>query len=92
MVLEFDREPPPLPECPGLVSDRQVGTRRELVVIGFDDRQREVVESLSPLDVEVVELNLEEAFIEYTRGPKRSLPVFVGEADHGEGADLQGAA
>jgi ABC-2 type transport system ATP-binding protein len=88
----------PLPACPGLLSDWQVGTRRELVFVGYGAAQRAAVESLGPVRMEVVELNLEDAFIEYTRGPRRALPVFSGtgaeysggQAD--EGAGVQGAA
>ena len=35
-----------------------------------------MIESLSPLTWDVVGLNLEDAFVDYTRGPRRSLPVF----------------
>ncbi|MBN1590405.1 MAG: ABC transporter ATP-binding protein [Pirellulales bacterium] len=79
VVLEFDGSPPKCPACDGLVSNRQVGNRIELVVVGYDGQQKQLVESLSPKAVEVVDLNLEDAFIEYTRGPRRSLPIFVGE-------------
>jgi ABC-2 type transport system ATP-binding protein len=98
VVAEFGREPPPFPPVPGLLSDWQVGTRRELVFVGYGPPQRAAVESLGPAHVEVAELNLEDAFIEYTRGPRRSLPLFAGmraevqggQAD--EGAGVQGAA
>ena len=56
-----------------------MGNKIELVVVGYDGEQRQLVESLSPEGIEVVDLNLEDAFIEYTRGPRRSLPIFVGE-------------
>jgi ABC-2 type transport system ATP-binding protein len=98
VVADFGREPPPLPPCPGLLGDWRVGTRRELVFVGYGPQQRSAVESLGPRRVEVVELNLEDAFIEYTRGPRRSLPLLGigangfsgGKADEGVGA--QGAA
>jgi ABC-2 type transport system ATP-binding protein len=98
VVAEFRREPPPLPACPGLVSDWQVGTRRELVFVGFGAAQRAAVEALGPVRIEVMEMNLEDAFIAYTRGPRRPLPLFAvggtdyqgGQAD--EGAGTQGAA
>ena len=35
--------------------------------------------SLQPAAIEVIDFNLEDAFIEYTRGPRRSLPIFVEE-------------
>jgi ABC-2 type transport system ATP-binding protein len=92
VVAEFGRSPPPLPPCEGLVGDWQVGTRRELVFVGFGPRQRAAVEALAPLRVEVVELNLEDAFIEYTRGPRRPLPFLGGEPADDQGAGNQGAA
>jgi ABC-2 type transport system ATP-binding protein len=92
VVVEFGREPPELPPCEGLLGDWRLGTRRELVFAGFGPRQRAVVESLSPERVEVVELNLEDAFIEYTRGPRRPLPLFAGKESHAQGTCNQGAA
>lgn len=91
VVAEFGRQPPPLPSCPGLLHDWQIGTRRELTFVGYGPPQRAAVEALSPIRVEVIELNLEDAFIEYTRGSRRPLPLFSGgQAD--EGTDAQGAA
>jgi ABC-2 type transport system ATP-binding protein len=96
--VEFGREPPALPPCPGLLSDWRIGTRRELVFVGYGPQQRAAVEALTPRRVEEVELNLEDAFIEYTRGPRRSLPLFS-ETQNGfsggetyEGVGAQGAA
>jgi ABC-2 type transport system ATP-binding protein len=79
MLLEFDDALPELPDCPGLVNRRQVGRKLELVVVGFGDRHRQLFDSLRPRGIEVIEFNLEDAFIEYTRGPRRSLPIFVEE-------------
>ena len=42
-----------------------------------------MIESLSPLAWDVVGLNLEDAFVDYTRGPRRSLPVFGEETADG---------
>jgi ABC-2 type transport system ATP-binding protein len=53
-----------------------VGHRLELVIVNFGAEQRQVIESLAPLAWDVVSLNLEDAFVDYTRGPRRSLPVF----------------
>jgi ABC-2 type transport system ATP-binding protein len=98
VVAEFGREPPALPPCPGLLSDWRVGTRRELVFVGFGPSHQAAVEALGPRRVEVAELNLEDAFIEYTRGPRRSLGLFTGrQADFSggqadEGIGVQGAA
>jgi ABC-2 type transport system ATP-binding protein len=80
------------------LSDWRVDTRRELVFVGYGPRQRAAVEALSPDRVEIVEMNLEDAFIEYTRGPRRPLPIFShnqGESQGGqadEGIGVQGAA
>lgn len=79
IVLDFAGEPPEFPGCAGLVSHRQVVNRIELVVVGYDGSQRQVIDSLAPRAVEILELNLEDAFIEYTRGRRRRLPVLVGE-------------
>jgi ABC-2 type transport system ATP-binding protein len=84
VVLDFPATPPEFPPCKGLVSSRVVGRRRELIVVGFDDEHRRIAETLqpAPVAIDVVELNLEDAFIEYTRGPKRSVPIFVEEQPH----------
>jgi ABC-2 type transport system ATP-binding protein len=92
LVLEFAGYPPESPNLPGLVSWRQSGTSLELVLVGYNDSQREAVEALGPLSIEVLDLNLEDAFIEYTRGPRRSLPLFATELEHVESTRDQGAA
>lgn len=79
VIIDFDRSPPELPACLGLLSNEQIGTRRELVFIGFGPIQQAMLESLSPRRIDVVEFNLEDAFIEYTRGPRQPLPNIAGE-------------
>jgi ABC-2 type transport system ATP-binding protein len=92
IVLEFVGTPPDAVEVPGLVSCRQTGTNLELVLVGYDDAQREAVERLRPQSIEVLDLNLEDAFIEYTRGSRRSLPLFATETEDAQSARNQGAA
>jgi len=92
VVLQFDAVPPEFPGCDGLVSHRQVGSKLELVVMGFNGRHQKLVESLSPRTVEVIDLNLEDAFIEYTRGPRRSLPIFAGGETHANEASAERTA
>jgi len=92
IVLEFHGELPEQPLCPGLVSCRQVGSQLELVTVGYDDVQREAIEALNPRSIEVLDLNLEDAFIEYTRGPRRPLPLFVMENQDAQKTGSQGAA
>jgi ABC-2 type transport system ATP-binding protein len=84
VVLEFPGQPPPLPACDGLVSSWRVGNRLELVLGGYGPRHEQLIESLGATTSDVVELNLEDAFIEYTRGPRRSLPLLAVEKPHDE--------
>jgi ABC-2 type transport system ATP-binding protein len=79
VILEFDGEPPELPACPGLVNSCRVGRHWELVLVGYRDEHQKRFESLHPREIEVIDYNLEDAFIEYTRGQRRSLPVFTTE-------------
>lgn len=95
VVLEFSAEPPGLPELGGLgglVNSCRIGKRLELVMVNYGDADRERLEALSPRSLEVIELNLEDAFIEYTRGPKRSLPIFAGEEPDAPSTGNKGAA
>jgi ABC-2 type transport system ATP-binding protein len=91
VIVDFGGPPPALPPCEGLLGEEQVGTRRELVFVGFGPAQRAVLEALSPRRIDVVDLNLEDAFIEYTRGPRRPLPILAGGADDPSARD-QGVA
>jgi ABC-2 type transport system ATP-binding protein len=79
VVLEFPGAVPRFPDCAGLVSQRQIGNMLELVVVDFGDEHRELAVSLGATCVEVVEMNLEDAFIAYTRGETPPLPSFEGE-------------
>lgn len=79
VVAEFGAEPPTFPGCAKLVGSRPVGTTLELVFAGYGDEQQAAVEALGPKHVEVVPLNLEDAFIEYTRGPGRAMPILAVE-------------
>jgi len=93
LVLEFAGWPPVFPGCAGLVQAWEVGHRLELVIVNFGAQQRQVIESLSPLAWDEVGLNLEDAFVDYTRGPRRSLPVFGDEtADVPPSTSDRGAA
>lgn len=78
VVLEFDRDPPEVGEVTGLVGDWKVGNRRELVFAGYGEPQKRAVEAMEPRRVSTVELSLEDAFIEYTRGKRKPLPLWQG--------------
>lgn len=89
VVCEFDGVPPDLsPQAgplKGLVSARTVGCTLELLIVGYGPEQRAVLDSLEPRYVDESELNLEDAFIEYTRGPRRPIPLFFEEPARVEG-------
>src|SRR6185369_13370889 len=79
IILEFPGEPPAFPACDGLVSTWRVGNRLEVVIVGYGPRHEQIIESLEPLSIDLLELNLEDAFIEYTRGQRRGLPLLAVE-------------
>jgi ABC-2 type transport system ATP-binding protein len=80
VVLTFDSTPPAVPSCDGLVAVHANERRWEMVIVGFGEAHRAMFETLNPAPrvVDVVELNLEDAFIEYTRGSRSAMPVFAG--------------
>ena len=92
VVLKFAYDAPDVPSCPGLVSSCRVGTRLEALLVGFDAQQQRIFEALDPQAMDVAELNLEDAFIEYTRGTNRTLPVFSRKESDDPSTVLQGAA
>ncbi|HZZ30280.1 MAG TPA: ABC transporter ATP-binding protein [Pirellulales bacterium] len=79
VALEFTGSVPELPPLAGLVSQRQYGGKLELTVVGYGQEQAALVESLGAASVDVVEMNLEDAFIAYTRDPAPPLPSFERE-------------
>jgi ABC-2 type transport system ATP-binding protein len=72
--LEFVGAAPEFPACAGLVSQQRRGNRLELVVVDFGDEHRALSESLGAVSIDVETMNLEDAFVAYTRGPRRPLP------------------
>lgn len=87
VTLEFDRQPPAEIRCPRLVNSWSLGSRLEVVVLGYDAEQQQALADLNPTGITVEELNLEDAFVAYTRKSRRALPVFAGsgEVNHGSG-------
>ena len=92
LVLEFNDEPPEFPLCEGLVNVWRVGRRLEVVVVDYNEEHERLARALNPYSLDVLELNLEDAFIAYTRGSRRSLPIFAGGENHVESPGLQGTA
>ncbi|MCA9076129.1 MAG: ABC transporter ATP-binding protein [Planctomycetaceae bacterium] len=84
VVLTFDDTPPPLNETEGILSNIVNGHRRELTIIGLTDERRNILEALNPKVIDIVDLNLEDAFIEYTRGERRPLPLLNAPAKRGQ--------
>lgn len=80
VIVEFERDPPEVGSLPGLVNDWANETRRELVFVGYGATQQTALEALSPRRIDVKELDLEDAFIEYTRGSRRALRIFSGDS------------
>ena len=79
VVVEFPGRPPAFPACPGLVNTRESGNRLELVIVNFGPEHERMIASLGPLSCDVVGMNLEDAFVAYTRGSRASLPSFDNE-------------
>jgi ABC-2 type transport system ATP-binding protein len=79
VVLEFTGTVPELPSFAGLVSHRQFGGKVELVVVNYGDEQAMKVESLGPTSIQVLEMNLEDAFVAYTRDAGPAKPSFEWE-------------
>lgn len=92
VVISFTDEPPDFPGCEGIVSWRRVGMELELVVVNWGQAQQAIVESLEPRWIDVVAMNLEDTFIEYTRGSKKSMPLFVRENRRVEGTVVERTA
>ena len=77
--LEFTGSIPELPPIAGLVNERHIGGHLELAIVGYGDEQASIVESLGTSSIDVTEMNLEDAFIAYTRDPTPPLPSFKWE-------------
>jgi len=80
VVLEFVGSAPRFPDCAGLVSQRQIGAKLELIVVDYGAEHAAIAESLGAVNVEVLQMNLEDAFIAYTRRETRPLPAIEPEA------------
>jgi ABC-2 type transport system ATP-binding protein len=82
VVMEFAEPLKEPPACPGLLSSSASGERVELVIVNYGDEHRAYIDSLSPRSMDVLEFNLEDAFVAYTRGHKGTMPVFRREELH----------
>lgn len=82
VVVELPAPLPKPPDCAGLASWAQIGNRLELVFVDFNETHQSYVDSLEPTAQDVLQLNLEDAFVEYTRGARGIMPSFVREVAH----------
>lgn len=80
LIIEWSGEPVSLAGRQGVVSERITGRRSELVTVANPVELSELAISTSALSTEVVEMNLEDAFIAYTRGNPMPLPQLSKEA------------
>ena len=79
VVLEFIGSVPRFPATTGLVNQRQIGGKLELIFVDYSEAHAELCDGLGPVNFEVLDMNLEDAFIAYTRGEVRAMPVFEPE-------------
>ncbi|MFC1757561.1 ABC transporter ATP-binding protein [Planctomycetota bacterium] len=82
---------PELDGLPGVVARRESHNRIELVIANYTDEHRSQIEAMQPDVLEVAEMNLEDAFIDYTRGQQGTLPLFR-RKNNVESISNQGAA
>jgi ABC-2 type transport system ATP-binding protein len=87
LVLEFSGEPPAYPEAPGVIATRVLGRNREIIVANFTQEHHTLAAGLEPVALDVLELNLEDAFIAYTRGSRPPLPLFQTELEPRNGSE-----
>ncbi len=68
LVISFEGRPPRLPVFEGLVNVQRDRDKLMAVVVDWDERKRRIVEALDPQAIEVLDLSMEDAFVEYARG------------------------
>jgi ABC-2 type transport system ATP-binding protein len=68
LVISFEGRPPRLPLFEGLVDVQRDRNKLMAVVVDWDERKRRIVEALDPQAIEVLDLSMEDAFVEYARG------------------------
>jgi ABC-2 type transport system ATP-binding protein len=79
VVLTFHDKAPPFPECVGLVGQRRTANKLEVVIVDYGAEHAATAESLGPSSIEVLEMNLEDAFIAYTRDNASPRPTLERE-------------
>jgi ABC-2 type transport system ATP-binding protein len=91
VTLRFHGSPPDVRSLPGLVAQQTRGPYLDLVIANYADLHRDLIESWEPAQMELSELSLEDAFIEYTRGNDSRSQVWLGDINDAS-VDQKGAA
>ncbi len=81
LVLEFNSPPPPnlkFPEATGVVHSRVFFHQLHVVIVNPDDDHLKLAETLQPKEIIREQMNLEDAFLEYTREKRDVLSFFGG--------------
>ena len=75
VVLQFDDQPPALPEIPGLLHAMRVDGELRLTIANYNEQVSHVLSAMGPKRIEPIEINLEDAFVDYLgrRGEKSFL-------------------
>lgn len=79
VVVSFEGRPSRFPKFEGLVDVRFERNTLTAIVVDWDDRKRRMVEALDPQAIDLFDLSMEDAFIEYTRGSGATFPDLVKE-------------
>ena len=88
--LTFAGTPPELPEMPGVVR-AAVGEREITVTVApFDEAALEKLKGLAPESVEVVDLGIEDAFVDYTSPAKQRRMADALLRGRGESGPVEG--
>jgi ABC-2 type transport system ATP-binding protein len=75
IVLSFADTPPKLPNVPGLLQARREAREMRLVVANYGASTQQLLETISPIQIETSEISLEDIVVAYlgARGEKLSL-------------------
>jgi ABC-2 type transport system ATP-binding protein len=67
--LTFAGAPPPFPDIPGVVQVFRAGREFRMVCVHYDAKMEQALKALSPLDLEICPVSLEDALISYLGEP-----------------------
>jgi ABC-2 type transport system ATP-binding protein len=79
VVLKFTDTPPALPPIPGLLHAMRLGNELRLTIANYDDHVEQLLTAMGPTRIEPIDMNLEDAFIDYLG--RRGEKTFVLEGE-----------